>query len=94
MKWTILACKEELRKNVNARGIPYGESAVTFQINRIGDSPDSKRYLDRLARDPEMVGLIHCNDETLDSAVRAAGGDGGRLNTWVCYLLLQGEDGG
>jgi len=85
LKWTILACKDELRKNLSAHGTPYGESAVAFQINRIGDSPESKKYLDRLANDPEVAGLIHCNDETLDAAVRTAGGHGGRLNTWVRF---------
>jgi len=97
LKWTILACKDELRKNLNAHGTPYGESAVTFQINRIGDSPESKKYLDRLADDPEIAGLIHCNDETLDAAVRTAGGDGGQLNTWVrspplIYLSAQQDE--
>jgi hypothetical protein len=85
LKWTILACKRELGKLVNVRGLPYGTSAVTFQINRIGDSPGSKRYLQRLSNDPELANLIFCNDETLDAAVRKAGPDSGALNTWVCF---------
>jgi hypothetical protein len=88
LKYTILATKRELGKFVNARGLPYGRSAVTFQINRIGDSPDSKRYLERLSSDPELSSLIFCNDETLDAAVREAGPDSGALNTWVYFPLL------
>jgi hypothetical protein len=88
LKYTILATKRELGKFVNARGLPYGRSAVTFQINRIGDSPDSKRYLERLSSDPELSNLIFYNDETLDAAVRKAGPDSGALNTWVYFSLL------
>lgn len=71
---------------MTARGMPYGKAAVTFQISQIGDSIESKRFLDRLAHDPEVGDLIFCSDETLDAAVRQAGPDGGALNTWVCCI--------
>lgn len=87
LKHAILACKSELGKCVNSRGLPYGRSAVTFQINRIGNSPESKRFMDRLSNDPEIANLIFCNDETLDAAVRKAGPDSGALNTWLTQLL-------
>ncbi|KAI5795827.1 hypothetical protein FPQ18DRAFT_325443 [Pyronema domesticum] len=88
LKWAILACKHELSKNVSPRtGQAYGKSAVTFQISRIGNSPESKRYLDRLANDPDIGDLIMCVDETLDAAVRTAGPDSGKLMTWLTKLL-------
>ncbi|KAF8543210.1 hypothetical protein BDD12DRAFT_874832 [Trichophaea hybrida] len=86
-KWSILACKNQLRKLVSTQGMAYGKSAVTFQISRIGDSPESKRFLERLRNDPEVGDLIFCSDETLDKAVRDAGGESGRLNTWLTQLL-------
>lgn len=86
LKWSILACKKELGKFLTARGLPYGQAAVAFQISSINEtSTEAKRFLDRLANDPDLDGLIFCNnDQTVDAAVRLAGSDGGVLNTWVC----------
>ena len=50
----------------------------------MGDSPESKRFIDMLSNDPEVGDMIFCNDETLDAAVREAWSNGGALYTWVC----------
>ncbi|KAF8471110.1 hypothetical protein BDZ91DRAFT_717760 [Kalaharituber pfeilii] len=59
----IYNCKSVLRES------KYGEKAVKFHITQIGNSLEADNFLNELAQDEKVGGMVYCTSEFLDEQV-------------------------
>ncbi|KAI5777184.1 hypothetical protein EDC01DRAFT_429973 [Geopyxis carbonaria] len=79
--------REVLRTKRELAALGAGERAAVFQINYVGDGPESREYIMELERDEEVAGKIGVNCDKIDDAFKRMGDKCGDKNAWLLRLL-------